>query len=401
MIFAVALLAAPIFTFIAHARRASRVGFADRAIVFLTAPVEHVIVGAVGGLIDAWGHYVWLRGLREQNVDLRRQVLRQQADAARAQELQAENERLRHLIDFVSREGGTRLLPASVVAAGPTPISGSLRISRGRQQGVFEDAPVVTPEGVVGTVKKSYDGYADVQLIVSATSTVPAISQRTRGRSTVRGTAEMNRCRLDYAVRTDDLQDGDLMLTAGGAGFPRGMRIGRLANVQRKAVGLFQEADVLPIVDFSRLDEVLVVAVEPAAAGEAGPQVAPSSLQGGAPGPAPAAALHPPAAAARAPPPPPPPNIVTPPPAAFNPAGGARVVSSPFAARPPPQVAPPRPGPVGAPAVVPAQGALPRPGPLAAPPIAPAPAPRAAAPAPAPRQQGPALPGAPSAGGAP
>jgi rod shape-determining protein MreC len=135
-----------------------------------------------------------------------------------------------------------------------------LRIARGTADGVTQGAPVVAPEGVVGQVAVASAYYADVQLILSPTSAVPAISQRTRGRSTVKGVGDVTRCKLEYALRTDDLQDGDLLLTAGGPGFfPKGLPIGRVVNVAKRPTGMFTAADVIPAVTFSRLDEVMVV----------------------------------------------------------------------------------------------------------------------------------------------
>ena len=119
---------------------------------------------------------------------------------------------------------------------------------------------MIAPEGVVGIVSQLTGSYADVQLIVSPLSAVPAVSQRTRSRSTVKGTGDIARCKLTYALRTDDLQEGDVLVTAGGPGFfPHGLRIGRVVNVVRKPHGLFLDGEVIPAVDFSRLDEVAVV----------------------------------------------------------------------------------------------------------------------------------------------
>ena len=124
----------------------------------------------------------------------------------------------------------------------------------------MKGAPVIAPDGAVGIVSQLTGSYADVQLIVSPLSAVPAVSQRTRSRSTVKGTGDISRCKLTYALRTDDLQEGDVLVTAGGPGFfPHGYRVGRVVNVQKKPHGLFLEAEVIPAVDFSRLDEVSVV----------------------------------------------------------------------------------------------------------------------------------------------
>jgi rod shape-determining protein MreC len=94
-------------------------------------------------------------------------------------------------------------------------------------------------------------------------SAVAALSQRTRSRSTVKGTGDYNRCKLEYALRTADLQEGDLLVTPGGGYFPAGTPVGKVTNVAKKPTGMFLDAQVVPAVDFSRLDEVMVVIQAP------------------------------------------------------------------------------------------------------------------------------------------
>src|SRR5438132_1836654 len=191
---------------------------------------------------------------------LRRENLVAHQLEQQAAELKQENERLRHLLDFVDKQQPTRLLIARVVAVGASPHSHTLRIARGSDDGVAKGSPVIAPEGVVGIVSQLTGSYADVQLIVSPLSAIPAIAQRTRSRSTVKGTGDITSCDLTYALRTDDLQEEDILVTAGGPGFfPHGLRIGRVVNVVRKPHGLFLDGEVIPAVDFSRLDEVAVV----------------------------------------------------------------------------------------------------------------------------------------------
>jgi hypothetical protein len=57
-----------------------------------------------------------------------------------------------------------------------------------------------------------------------------------------------------------------------------------VANVQRRATGMFLGADVLPAVDFSRLDEVMVVISDPGAPAEPDGGVAPTSSASSAAG---------------------------------------------------------------------------------------------------------------------
>lgn len=259
-IFVIALLAVPFTIFFVKAKKGRELSALDRAIIFVIAPVEKTITLAAFGVVDAWNGYAALRGVHEENVQLRREALKARQLEQQSAELRLENERLRHLLDFVDKHGAGRVMIARVVAVGASPHSHTLRIARGSDDGVVKGAPVIAPDGVVGIVSQLTGSYADVQLIVSPLSAVPAVSQRTRSRSTVKGTGDIARCKLTYALRTDDLQEGDLLVTAGGPGFfPQGLRVGRVVNVAKKPHGLFLDAEVIPAVDFSRLDEVAVV----------------------------------------------------------------------------------------------------------------------------------------------
>ncbi|TMA85827.1 MAG: rod shape-determining protein MreC [Deltaproteobacteria bacterium] len=259
-IFVIALLAVPFAIFFVKAKQGRDLNVIDRAVIFAIAPVEKVITLSAFAVIDAWHGYAALRNVREENVELRRDNLKSRQLEQQAAELRLENDRLRHLLDFVDKQAPARLMLARVVAVGASPHSHTLRIARGSDDGVTKGTPVIAPEGVVGIVSQLTGSYSDVQLILSPLSAIPAVSQRTRSRSTVKGTGDISRCKLTYALRTDDLQEGDVLVTAGGPGFfPHGLRVGRVVNVVKKPHGLFLDAEVIPAVDFSRLDEVAVV----------------------------------------------------------------------------------------------------------------------------------------------
>ena len=260
VVFVGLFLAAPLLIYASRDQKR----WLDRGLMAFTAPVEKAIVVGIGGVVDAWGNYVWLRRVRADDYELRREMLKERAVLQVADEITAENSRLRGLLELADRSAPLKLLAAPVIAVGASPHSHTLRIARGQNDGVKVGDAVISPDGIVGTVSQAIGGYADVQLIVAPQSAVPALSARTRGRSTVRGTGDLTRCHLDYALRRDELADGDLLITAGGAGFfPKGLKIGKVADVQKRATGMFLGADVIPAVDFSRLDEVLVVLEAP------------------------------------------------------------------------------------------------------------------------------------------
>jgi rod shape-determining protein MreC len=78
-----------------------------------------------------------------------------------------------------------------------------------------------------------------------------------------------NRCTLKYLLRTDEVNVGDVIVTSGlGGNFPKGLLIGEIRGVEKKGHGIFQYAELVPSVDFTRLEEVLIITDSPVPAGE-------------------------------------------------------------------------------------------------------------------------------------
>ena len=273
-IFVVGLLAFTFGVFFVKAKKGRELNAVERLIVSLTAPAERAIVAAANGVVDVWHDYAALRGVRAENNQLRRDGLRSKNMEQANAELKLENDRLRRLLDFADRKAPVRMLPAQVVAVGASPHSHTLRIHLGEKDGLRRGDPVIAQEGVVGTVISLTARYADVQLIINPLSAVAAVSERTRSRSTVKGTGDFAKCKLDYGLRTDDVQEGDVLVSAfynnadlarveSARTFPAGLRIGTVTNVRRAAAGMFLQAEVIPAVNFAKLDEVLVLVEQP------------------------------------------------------------------------------------------------------------------------------------------
>ena len=97
-------------------------------------------------------------------------------------------------------------------------------------------------------------------VLTDRNSSIAVRVDRTRARANVRGLGKPDACKLDYALRTEDMIEGDQLVTSGTDGvFPRGLAVGRVTHLDRRGHGLFQGARVVPAVDVTRLEEVLVV----------------------------------------------------------------------------------------------------------------------------------------------
>ena len=224
------------------------------------AEVQRWLTTARGGVTGVWTGYVGLRGLYEENVALTEDVatLRLQLQEQRALAQQTRSlERLLELRETVELP----TLSARIIAADATPYFRTLTIDRGRRDGVRADLAVIAPDGVIGrVVGVPGNRAAQVQLLVDRNAAAGALIERTRASGVVVGTDAGDALRMEYVSNLEDVRVGDRIVTSGNDGiYPKGFVIGMVTDVG-PGVGLYQVIRVEPAVDFSRIEDVLVVA---------------------------------------------------------------------------------------------------------------------------------------------
>lgn len=261
LILVAVLLIVPLGTFFAHAKRPSERTRFDRAVVWLATPIEKAVGWGVSGVVRAWGGYVGLRGSHERAQALSAKVLALELDQQRLAGVEAEAQRLRRLLGFAELAGQRRYVGARVVGIRLGTVGRQvLTVDRGSEDGLAPMMPVVVAEGVVGRIHAVAARTADVLVLTDLNSSIAVRVDRTRARANVRGLGKPDLCRLDYALRTEDVIEGDPLVTSGTDGvFPRGLPVGKVTQLDRRQHGLFQDARVVPAVDVTRLEEVLVL----------------------------------------------------------------------------------------------------------------------------------------------
>jgi rod shape-determining protein MreC len=216
-------------------------------------------VACIDGVTGAWERYVSLRRVERENVAMRQEIQGLREAVSGMQEARNENQRLRRLLNYPETQGAASIV-ARVVGINPDPNRLTVRIDRGEADGVTRNLPVVTADGVVGQVLRATNGSADVLLLADPNSRLGVRVQRTRARGGAAGTGDERLLRLDYLARGEDLEEGDPVVTSGTDGvYPPGLMVGHASQVQRQGAGMFLGAMLLPSVDFSRLEEVLVL----------------------------------------------------------------------------------------------------------------------------------------------
>jgi len=177
-------------------------------------------------------------------------------------ELRAENERLRDMLEFVRTEPRFTVEPAQVIGRS---FEGALTIDRGGVHGVREAMCVLTQDGVVGMVAKVEPFFSHVYTLHHSQCRVGAMIPRNRVRGIVHGGGSTQRpvSTMQYIDIKDDVRPGDDVVTSGGSIFPSGFPIGRVTRVEFDSESLLKTAFIEPILDPYSLDEVFVLRAAP------------------------------------------------------------------------------------------------------------------------------------------
>ncbi len=221
------------------------------------AEVQRTMTAGVSGIRHLWSGYVGLRHVRAENAELKQQLADVQIELQQQRALADRSRGLDRLLELRQRLTLTTVA-AEVIASGASPEFRTLTVDKGTQQGVRPDMAVIAPAGVVGRVVVPSLRAAKVQLIIDRNAAAGALIERSRAQGVVVGAGD-ELLRLEYVSEIADVAMGDVVVTSGIDGiFPKGFIIGRVEAIERSA-GAYRRITVRPAVDFSSLEEVLLV----------------------------------------------------------------------------------------------------------------------------------------------
>jgi rod shape-determining protein MreC len=227
------------------------------------ARVQGTTSSMVRGVRDVWTNYAALRGARDENAQLKRQMADLEVRLQEQRALAARTTRLQDLLEL-KQSAAIPTIAAEVIAGNANPGVRQITIDRGTADGVQANMAVISPRGVVGRVIGHPSAHAArVQLIIDHSAAAGALTERTRAGGMVTGGDRQPPLAMELVSNLADVKSGDVVVTSGVDGiFPKGYIIGTVEGADR-GPGLYRAITVRPAVDFSSLEEVLVVLVPP------------------------------------------------------------------------------------------------------------------------------------------
>ncbi|HSF33246.1 MAG TPA: rod shape-determining protein MreC [Candidatus Tectomicrobia bacterium] len=229
----------------------------ESVVLSVTWPLQQAATWTTRSLRGVWDNYLYLVNLQRENLRLREEIKWLRQENHRYLESYLQYQRLQRLMNF-REQTPLDVVAAEVVGRNANSWTEIVYINRGTRDKVTKGLPVVTHEGLVGQVIQAAPALSQVMLLTDFRSGVDALVQRTRASGVVAGRGR-NVAELKFLPVGADLQPGDRLISSGMGGvFPKGLIIGEVKGIPRNGRQT-PHVEIRPSVDFSHLEEVLVL----------------------------------------------------------------------------------------------------------------------------------------------
>jgi len=225
---------------------------AGLAVITPLVYMEHLVFNTVSSLVHK---YVFLLAQDKENQRLVRENVR----------LKIELHQLRAMKQLAEREYFSaitgpmlyRYITGSVIHKNLRFFSDTVIVNQGTLADVVPNQAVISGEGLVGKVIAANLLASEIELITGSLASAGALLGNSRLQCVVRGT-DSSLLNLDFVSVSEPVSIGEMIYTSGTDGiYPKELPIGRI--VSKKDGRVYQEIQVEPLTDFSRLEEVSII----------------------------------------------------------------------------------------------------------------------------------------------
>ncbi len=222
------------------------------------SPVQEGLSNSKKSLSSFWDNYLSIVNTSKENTVLKKQISRLESDLTTMEEIRKENLRLKRLLNFTDESSHQKIM-AQVVGWDSANEFKVIRLNKGASSGIKVMSPVITNHGLVGYVYRVTENYSDVLTILDQNNRVDVVIERTRTHGIVEGVFNF-KCALKYIMRNEPVEVGDKLITAGVGGiYPKGLKVGMVTGITKESFGMTLSIEVVPSVDFDKLEEVIVL----------------------------------------------------------------------------------------------------------------------------------------------
>jgi rod shape-determining protein MreC len=228
--------------------------------------VQSPVTSVTSSVSNYFSSISTLRSAQDENGVLKQHVQELEVELKGKEDLTAENERLKSLLNL-KETSKYKVLPARIIGRDPSAWFDSSVINRGSLDGVKLNMPVVTDGGLVGRVTAVSPLTAQVDLITRDKSGVGGVIGEIGSLTAlgvVSGTSKKDLLEMRYVSGSVDVQVGQTVFTTGQDGiFPAGLKVGEIVDVRSGSATVPHQILIQPAARLNSMQEVGVLLYEP------------------------------------------------------------------------------------------------------------------------------------------
>jgi rod shape-determining protein MreC len=197
--------------------------------------------------------------LRAENEALRESELDTRARLQQLAALEAENARLRALLDS-SAKVADRVLVSEIMSVDLDRFHHRILIDKGTHHGAFRGQALLSADGIVGQITRAEPFTSEAILISDPSHALPVEINRNGLRAIAVGSGDLTRLSLPFLPNNADVEVGDLLVSSGlGGAFPAGYPVAVVRSIERDPGEPFANVIAEPTAALNRTREVLLV----------------------------------------------------------------------------------------------------------------------------------------------
>jgi len=239
--------------------RYSQFNYLRQYLGFAMAPVIWIV--SIPSRVSEWSDSALAPRdqLQRNNESLRIQLLVLQRKTQELAVIQAENRRLRELVN-ASERVDEDILAAQLIGLDSDAFTHQVIINKGEDDDVFVGQPVLDAKGLMGQIVKVDKMTSRVLLVADANHAVPVQINRNGVRAIAVGNGSLHEMELMFVPDTADIILGDLLVTSGlGNKFPEGYPVATVISIEHDPGEHFARVVVKPLAELNRSRHVLLV----------------------------------------------------------------------------------------------------------------------------------------------
>jgi len=225
---------------------------------FLNSPLNsiHYALTSVTDYISAPVKRIMIR--EEENLRLKAERDNLLKELQSCKEIFIENKKLKEIL-AIKEHGYKYIATARIIGRSTDQWSNILILDKGKNNGISKDMVAVTEKGLTGKITGVSDSYSYMLLIGDMNFSVAARLQESRTEGIISGTG-FKKCQLKYIPYEEKVKKDDIVITSGlDMLFPKGIPIGYVSKINKKDIGFFQDIEVIPFVDTSKIEFVAII----------------------------------------------------------------------------------------------------------------------------------------------